>query len=413
MPYYRASLVVYVVAAWVELLVEPLFVLSRARVEFKLQARSEAFSVSMRCLATATVLVVGARQSKDGSNQYQLLAFALGQLAYASSILASYAWQMQSLLGFTLRQCYIPRKVTVDDQQESVLVGRHMQSLVAVFVGQSLLKHVLTQGDSMVMAKYAKPDEMGIFALVSSYASIPARILFLPLEEAARAVFPHCDASTAKRVLTTLFRLQTLLGSLACVFGGLYAPVLLPLLGQDQAVARVLAAYCFYLPLMGVNGFLEAYVHSVVARRQLLWVNVCMALCSIAYVSLAALLLTRWDMGGLGMVVANMVNMALRILGCCWFASLWFAAQKVALPRFTELVPHPAVSVACCLSAVLSIVAIQSIGQESVLHRLATMATGSLLASLVLATIWRYEQPFIRAVLELRSGKFIKHEKTD
>ncbi|KAJ2382809.1 Oligosaccharide translocation protein rft1, partial [Coemansia sp. RSA 2603] len=101
MPYYAESLAVYVLAAWVELLVEPLYVLSRAHVLFQLQARGDAAAVTARCVVVALTLIAGSKDS-DGENEFRLLALALGQLGYAVALLFSYAWLMRAHLGYSL-----------------------------------------------------------------------------------------------------------------------------------------------------------------------------------------------------------------------------------------------------------------------------------------------------------------------
>ncbi|KAJ2781870.1 Oligosaccharide translocation protein rft1 [Coemansia interrupta] len=402
-PYYAESLAVYVLAAWIELLVEPLYVLSRARVLFQLQARGDAAAVSARCIVVALALLAGSKDS-DGENKFRLLALALGQLGYAVALLISYAWLMRVQLGYPLLSCYKPRRVLVGST--SVYIDQNTRSLAVAFVGQSLVKHILTQGDSMVMTRFADDREMGVYALVSSYASIPARILFLPLEEAARMVFAQSDVPTALHMLTTLAKLQSLLGCISCVFGGLYAPVFLPLIGQsDPAIAHTLSAYFMYLPLLGLNGFLEAFAHTTGTRRQLGWVNAWMVGCSATYIMLSIMMLDSWNMGSLGMVLANMANMSLRICYCCWFAYKWLKAHKQPLPKPSSLAPHPAVILTSSVAAALSTVALSCFTVTTTTARLAVMLLGSVLGLAVLFSIWRFEQPFIRVAMELRSGK--------
>ncbi|KAJ2237538.1 Oligosaccharide translocation protein rft1 [Coemansia sp. RSA 485] len=409
-PYYSESIAAYVLAAWVELLVEPLYVLSRSRVLFQLQARCESIAVSTKCAIVALVLLLGNKGS-DRENKFRLLAFALGQLGYAAGILLSYSWSMKAVLGYPVAWCYMPKRVSLDDGFG--FVGCKMRSLIAVFMGQSLLKHVLTQGDSMVMSRIARDSDMGVFALVSNYASIPARILFLPLEEAARAVFTRSDARTSMNVLTTLAKLQLLLGCLFCVFGGLYAPVVMPLIDSKggSANARVLSAYFMYLPMMGLNGFLEAFAHSVATKQQLLRVNIWMAGCSAVYISLSVLLLGKYDMGALGMVMANMVNMALRIAYCCWFARKWFISREISLPGVSRIAPHPVVLVSSLIAGVLSVVLIRSIDQTAIINRLAILALGSALGLAVLFAMWILEKPFIQAAKEIKAGSVIDKKR--
>ncbi|KAJ2822737.1 Oligosaccharide translocation protein rft1, partial [Coemansia erecta] len=331
-PYYRLSIAVYIAAAWVELWVEPLFVLSRARVLFKLQAKCEGIAVFCRCAAVVAMLLLGRYFARDdaGNNALRLLAFAVGQLAYAAVIVAAFAWYMAGELDYPIWMCYVPRKIAeAGTRSEGSYIGHTIGSLAVTFVGQSLLKHFLTQGDSMVMARFATADEMGIFAFVSNYGSIPARIIFLPLEEASRAVFSktaaavnahslsrqssvdgnvQADARSASHVLATLGKLQLLLGTILAVFGTLYSPILASLARQrDAAVGQALAAYCLYLPFMGLNGFLEAFVHSVASKSQLVRINMWMVGFTAVYIMLAVQTLQRFELGSAGIIFANML----------------------------------------------------------------------------------------------------------
>ncbi|KAJ1735492.1 Oligosaccharide translocation protein rft1 [Coemansia biformis] len=445
-PYYRLSLAVYIVAAWIELCVEPLFVLSRARVLFRLQAKCEGIAVSCRCAAVVAALLAGRLVAETaGENPLRLLAFAVGQLAYATAILLAFAWHMARELDYPVWMCYVPRAGPRprDGTQRSGAIG----GLAAVLVGQSLLKHFLTQGDSMVMARFATADEMGVFAFVSNYGSIPARIVFLPLEEASRAVFSRMapsqpprhsggtpsagsamdvgdaeedgtregDARGAAHILATLGKLQLLLGLLLVAFGPLYAPVLLSLIRQnDPAVRQALVAYCFYLPLLGLNGFVEAFVHSVASRRQLLRINMWMVVFTAVYMTVAVLALCHYNLGSAGIIAANMLNMALRVAYGGWFIFGWYAQRHSAGPRLAAMLPHPAVAGACLASSVTAAAAMAATGaaQNLVLCRLTVLALGAALGAAVLVIVWRYEQPFIRSVQALRTGQPL-HAKVD
>lgn len=84
--------------------------------------------------------------------------------------------------------------------------GGHLR-LARALAGQSLLKHVLTEGDKIVLARATAPDrgrsgggsggggqggslhEQGVYAIASGYGSLAARLLFQPVEEAARLMF--------------------------------------------------------------------------------------------------------------------------------------------------------------------------------------------------------------------------------
>lgn len=87
---------------------------------------------------------------------------------------------------------------------EELVDGGHLR-LARALAGQSLLKHVLTEGDKIVLARATAPDlggssgggggqggslhEQGVYAMASGYGSLAARLLFQPVEEAARLMF--------------------------------------------------------------------------------------------------------------------------------------------------------------------------------------------------------------------------------
>ncbi|KAJ1959978.1 Oligosaccharide translocation protein rft1 [Dipsacomyces acuminosporus] len=418
LPYYSLSLTVYIIAAWVELCVEPLYVLSRARIMFKMQAQCEAISVTGRCAATVAALFVGRYLSPDSKvNPFSLIAFAIGQLCYAVLILLTYTWCMSQELKWSIWSCYTPHPVALNDATgtpQSSYIGSAIGGLAVTFIGQSLLKHLLTQGDNMVMSKFAKESEMGTFALVTVYGSIPARVIFLPLEEASRAMFSKMaskhiaetpEHNSSKENGDSAF--QCLLGSVLIVFGTLYAPILLSFISRNSTSdeANLLIAYCFYLPLMGLNGFLEAFVHSVAAKSQLVRLNTAMVAFTAAYAVFAVQMLHTLKLGSLGIILANMLNMALRIGYCKRFITQWFAKCHTNGPQLSAVLPHPAVLGACVLSAAVVVLAKLVVGHESVAQRLGILLIGGTTGVAVLATIWRYEQPFIQAILKLRSGK--------
>ncbi|KAJ2745552.1 Oligosaccharide translocation protein rft1 [Coemansia sp. BCRC 34301] len=428
-PHYHLSLALYVLAAWIELCVEPLFALSRSRVLFRLQAKCEGIAVAGRCTVVVLALLVGRSFSAGiDANPLKLVAFAAGQMAYAVLILLSYMQSMSCELEYSVWACYLPRQIALDSERRHMsYIGPVVKSLAVTFVGQSLLKHLLTQGDNMVMARFATAAEMGAFAFVTNYGSIPARIVFLPLEEASRAMFSKMvspdacdsaetgsadfssmsadDARIAHHVLSTLGKLHLLAGSILVVFGTLLSPTLLSFVWpNDPAVAHAFAAYCIYLPFMGMNGFLEAFVHCVATKRQLVRVSMWMAVFTTVYALFAVQMLRGFKLGSAGMVVANILNMALRI-GYCWrFISQWFG-HLGRRPRFAAMLPHPAVLYACLLSGAVIVAAMALTTQHHLLNRAATLAAGGALGIAVLRVIWRFEQPFVQSVLALRSGQ--------
>ncbi|CAN0508981.1 unnamed protein product, partial [Ectocarpus sp. 12 AP-2014] len=119
--------------------------------------------------------------------------------------------------GFARVRGWLPsRSIRDDDSDESGLVDSGKLRLAGALAGQSLLKHVLTEGDKIVLARATSSGhgchrhsgggcsqggtlyEQGVYAIASGYGSLAARLLFQPLEEAARLMFSKLGAEAGE-----------------------------------------------------------------------------------------------------------------------------------------------------------------------------------------------------------------------
>ncbi|CBJ26892.1 conserved unknown protein [Ectocarpus siliculosus] len=119
--------------------------------------------------------------------------------------------------GFARVRGWLPsRPIRDDDSDESGLVDSGKLRLAWALAGQSLLKHVLTEGDKIVLARATSSEhgchrhsgggcsqggtlyEQGVYAIASGYGSLAARLLFQPLEEAARLMFSKLGAEAGE-----------------------------------------------------------------------------------------------------------------------------------------------------------------------------------------------------------------------
>lgn len=132
--------------------------------------------------------------------------------------------------GFASVRGWLPRRPTRESNgygsgsaagaEEGSWVDRGKLQLAGALAGQSLLKHVLTEGDKIVLARATSIGgqgcggggggevgsagagcgqsgslyEQGVYAIASGYGSLAARLLFQPLEEAARLMFSKLGA---------------------------------------------------------------------------------------------------------------------------------------------------------------------------------------------------------------------------
>ena len=85
-PYFGTSLRIYGLAALVELLSEPVFVVILQKLRFTIRARAESTATLLRCLATTGSAVWAARNGVD----IGVLPFAIGQAVYAVALTGTY-----------------------------------------------------------------------------------------------------------------------------------------------------------------------------------------------------------------------------------------------------------------------------------------------------------------------------------
>ncbi|RYP26652.1 hypothetical protein DL767_007935 [Monosporascus sp. MG133] len=368
-PYLETSLRMYGVAAILELLSEPAFVVLQHRLRFGPRAAAESTATFLRCVATFGAANWAWRHDLD----LGVLPFACGQLAYGLGLLAVYAWYGLGLAwseGFSL----LPRRTTPkrDDNNNYVLGYFYKPTLrlASSLTTQSLVKHVLTQGDTFLVSVLSDPRSQGVYALANNYGGLLARLVFQPIEESSRNYFSKLlstDASTATdsadsaqevnktsssegRVssstrsaavviqardnLRALLRFYVLLSILVVSVGPYAAPLLVQIVAgarwSASGAGGVLARYCLYVPLLAVNGVAEAFVSSVATKDQIHRQSLWMGLFSVAFGVAGFAALRVLGLGAAGLVYANAVNMACRIAWSAAFISRYFAGRGVA-----------------------------------------------------------------------------------
>ena len=243
------------------------------------------------------------------------------------------------------------------------LFSRPILILAINLYAQSGLKHLLTQGDSLLIAIFASLSSQGVYALASNYGSLLARMLFQPIEESSRGVFGRllaptttptpadpvnatsnekttpssspANALSAQAYLVTLLRLYGLLSLGITAIGPTLAPLLLSRIAGPNwthtSAGAVLSLYCYYIPLLAINGILEAFVSAVASPVQLREQSAWMVAFSAGFAGSGYLLLRIWEMGAQGLVLANAINMAMRILWSWSFVKSWLQQEGSGL----------------------------------------------------------------------------------
>ena len=225
------------------------------------------------------------------------------------------------------------------------LFPKRLLNLAVTLYAQSGLKHLLTQGDSILIATLASLNSQGTYALASNYGSLLARVLFQPIEESSRGVFGGLlaqdstlrpkNVQSAKRYLSILLRSYNLLSVFIISVGPTLAPICLRYVAgprwSSTSAGEVLAVYCYYVPLLAINGILEAFVSAAATPAELRKQSMWMFAFSAGFVGAGFVSLRVYDLGAKGLVFANAVNMGMRILWSWRFVKTYFQREGVDL----------------------------------------------------------------------------------
>ncbi|KAI1033122.1 hypothetical protein LB504_006345 [Fusarium proliferatum] len=365
-PYLVESLYLYGFAAMVELLSEPCFVLMQTRLQFGTRAAAESIATFLRC-----IVVFGSAVWASKHNDIGVLPFALGQITYGVSLLLVYlvsGYRLASSIGFSL----LPKTITSKDNRFwASLFDRSTIGLAGSMMAQSVVKHLLTQGDTFLISFLASASVQGAYALANNYGSLLARLLFQPVEESSRSYFsrllssvtpvkqggkPVKEVSEAKQNLQTLLRLYILLTSIIISLGPFAAPPLLAIVAGKQwagsGAGDVLAAYCFYIPFMGLNGLTESFVASVATEAEVHIQSVWMGAFSVIFAASAFLFMRIYPLGAIGLVLANIINMGCRIFWSGAFIKRFFKRHGTDF-KIKSLIPESTLGVSIATAILL------------------------------------------------------------
>jgi oligosaccharide translocation protein RFT1 len=246
-------------------------------------------------------------------------------------------------------------------------------SLGGSFFMQSIFKYVLTQGDTLLISSLASQRAQGIYALAANYGGLVARLILQPIEESSRNYFgkllsfppgprsskenileartsfhtflrSYENTPEARKSLHTLLRSYILLSVCLVAVGPTVAPLLLKIIAGSKwtssGAGHVLAIYCYYIPLLAINGLTEAFVSSVATEEEVNRQSIWMLAFSAGFGGAAFIFLRVLDMGAEGLVWANTLNMVFRIIWSSAFISSYLKMRGSQLDIRT-LIPRP------------------------------------------------------------------------
>uniref|UniRef100_A0A8C9W411 Protein RFT1 homolog n=1 Tax=Scleropages formosus TaxID=113540 RepID=A0A8C9W411_SCLFO len=412
-PHYAPAVGLFGLAALQELLAEPLWVLAQAHMFVRLKVVAESLAMVARCALTAVLLL--------SAPQLGLYIFCAAQLVYTGTLVLCYAVYFLHFLG------------SAEAKRMCFPLHRAGELLPSTLNGEAISMHSVCSGFSVVFSgeRYVMTflnvlsfGDQGVYDIVNNLGSMVARFVFLPIEESFYIFFAKVlergqkvrdqrqdNVAMAAEVLECLLKLVLVIGLIITVFGYSYSDLALDIYGGSLLSSgtgpSLLRCYSFYVLLLAVNGVTECFTFAAMSKEEVERYNVAMLALSVSFLVLSYFL--TWWQGSVGFVLANCLNMALRIVHSLLYIRRYFEGSPWA--PLNGLLPSPLLLFALGLSGVISCLSEATFCcDRGWLFRLVHVAVGAGCLLGVLASVLLSETRLVRFLHAQLLSRYTKKE---
>ena len=348
LPFNKISVAVLWVLIILELGAEPIYAFNMYQLRLKERSRFEAISVVLRCVTTYT-MVLWSKKSFYTQEEFEgsaVLAFTLGQFFYSFSLFFQYHlhfWlqKRQELQG----QNSLLLKPILHSNKTYYYFDPEIFSVWKNLCVQLFFKQFLTEGDKILINQLFSVEEQGVYSVITNHGSMIARLVFQPIEETLRLILSRIFANKSENYVFVSLNMVKSLCIFYCNFSLLVVLagytnasygllILLGLKGSKWLLTNlfdVFPKYFLYIPFLAFNGILETFLNSAVDSKGIQRYSKYMVLLTIIYLLTLYLSVSRLNLGLYGIIVANVVNMSLRIAYCSNFMFAFYKSLGVVI----------------------------------------------------------------------------------
>lgn len=414
LPFFQLSVFSIWLSIILELLSEPFFIVNQYLLNYGTRSKFESLAVTSNCLVNFIVIYAYERgwiltSYMDHSERFRegiaILAFALGKLAYSTTLLICYYYDylmnLKSVRPFNLRLTKI--KTSSDEKFSFYFKNDILEHFKKVYF-QLCFKHLLTEGDKLIINTFCTVEEQGIYSLLSNYGSLITRLLFAPIEESLRLFLARLLSKKSSKnlllsmeVLVNLTKFYLYLSLMIIIFGPNNSSFLLQFLigskWSTNTVLHTIRVYCVYIPFLSFNGIFEAFFSSVATGDQILRHSYFMMVCSFIFLINSYIFIQYLGLSINGLIISNIINMSLRIAYSFTFIVKFYRQLHTESSIFINFTNFKMI---LSMATVISLVNWQFIGYVSSFNEFFTSAT---LAVLLLSVILAKERTILMELI--------------
>ncbi|CAF1450278.1 unnamed protein product [Rotaria sordida] len=351
-PFYYHACLFYALAAFIELLSEPFYLLATVTLNYHINIYIEMFASTLGFTIQAILIY--------NNGESALYYYGFGYIIYSSLIILSYY-----IYFLSRKKEERIRLFLISSLKDLIIKPTHpytdpkLSNETATFFWQGILMKFLTEGERYIMSLFnlISYKEQAIFDIINNLGSLLPRLIFSTLEESAYAYFQQTlsrpkitkdqhmqdDQFQQKQLSSSpseqktiklnalifcnyLLRFVIIISLLVITFGFPYSRTLLNIYGGTNLIEGsgpgLLRLYCIYILFLAINGITEAFSQATMSIKQLKNYKNLISIFAIIYLGIFYILIKQ--IGIYGIIIANCLNMSLRITTNLYYFNQYF-----------------------------------------------------------------------------------------